>query len=401
MNNKSLFKQLVNALLATVIAFSVILPVSAEVAVDTSDNIDSSNQENSLQTQENNLQTTEATEVEALLDKQDEQNDDRHVTLIPDKKNIGILAKTKEMCDAIEPIWYDAFHQAYNAKPSLYGNFYISNIFSTYDTFVYVHGGRPVSMLTLLPTSLTLKNGKTVDGYYVYAVGTKNEYKGNGIITLMLDYIDEYTKSQGKEFRILIPDKRHDWLYTFYQKRGYEYVYYREVVVTPEQMAAFSENAPTMNYQIGLSENDLRNCRKVNYGENTDFVEWKEPELEKVQKEYTLSYKNYNVLYFGDWQYAIVEVGNNSKSKVIHIKEFNIKEENKNAFMKILYDKFPDKTFIFETPDEDGYTNFFAGVCNGENLYYNRKILAMVNFKGAEDLKSNITKPIYFKFGLD
>lgn len=389
MNNRLFLKKLVNVLLANLVCSFCILPVFADGVM-----VEGSNLAN-LPTQ-NNSQA-----VKNLLEKQDEQNGEKHIEIVPDKSNIKILAKTKEMCGVIEPIWYDAFKQAYIAKPNLYGNFYMNDIFSTYDTFVYIHEGMPVSMLTLMPTSLTLNDGKKVEGYYVYAVGTKNEYKGNGIITLMLDYIDEYAKANGKEFRILIPDKRYNWLYNFYQKRGYEYVYYREVVITPEQMAAFAEGATTMICQDWLNENDLKNCRKVNYCKNTEFVEWEERELEKIQKEYRLPYKNYNVLYFGDWQYAIVEVGNQPTSNVIRVKEFNIKEENKKAFINTLYSKFNGKTFVFEMPDADCYTNFFAGDYNGQNLYYSRKILAMVNFKGCESLKSKIIKPIYFNFGLD
>ena len=312
-----------------------------------------------------------------------------------DKNKIAILPKTTEMFYAISDIWHDCFNYQYGREleEGTYANTYLKNLFTKYDTFVYIHEGRAIAMLMLLPVKLTCTDNSVVDGYYVYAVGTKKEYRNNGITTLMLEYVDEYTSSLGKKFRILNPDDTSPWLYNFYAKRGYELFKYRQVVMKPEELEELAGAAEPMMCQDGLSEQDLYNCRKINLESKTGFVNWEIGELACVQEDYKLPYKNYHEFYFGDWQYAVVRYGRPG-TKTLVIKEFYIKEENKQAFFKTLHDAFPDRTFVFQMPDSDEFSNFF-------DRGYSVHELTMMNFKGAEDLKSKVKLPVYFNFGMD
>lgn len=330
----------------------------------------------------------------------DAQNtvDDNHISIVPEAKNICILPKDPKYFYAITDIWHDAFDSVYGSElvSGKFMNYYVNNMFTKYDTYVYMHEGKAVSMMMLIPTSLTLKNGEVKDGYYVYAVGTKNEYQNNGITTLMLNFIDEYSKSQGKVFRILNPDRTHDWLYNFYGKRGYECVNVRRVYMTPEEVLEVAQDAEPMVYQDGLPADNLYNCRKVNLGNDTGFVQWSENELQVVQGEYKLPHNNYHELYFGDWQYAIIRYGRNlHDTQNIIVKEFYIKDENKKAFFKTLSQLFEGKNIIFDMPDSDERSNFFEG------KPYRVLPLSMINLRNSEDIKSQVKLPIYFYFGMD
>lgn len=315
-----------------------------------------------------------------------------------DKKNIGILEKKPEMFYAISDIWRDSFNYTYGREliSGSYINNYINNIFLKYDTFVYMHENKCISMLTLIPTQLQTSDGILKKGYYVYAVGTKKEYRNNGITTIMLDYVDEYAKSNGYDFRVLNPDDTTPWLYNFYQKRGYEFTHFRRIAMTTDEIKKASEGAESLVYQDGLSSKDLFNCRKNNLENKTGFIQWAEEELAAVQSDYKLAYKNYHELYFGDWQYAIVRFGK-PNSKQIIVKEFYIKDENKRAFFKTLYTLFPDKTIIFDLPNSDEFSKFFDEF----NKSYYLDILSMFNIKESNDMRDKMNYPVYFNFGID
>ena len=355
-----------------------------------SDNITQFDQ---IKDQQNNNKQNEIKniETEAKLN----EAEDSHISLTPDKSNIYMLPKDKNMFDAISDVWHDAFNYNYGSelRAGTYMNFYVNNIFTKYDTLVYMYDNKCVSMLTLIPTKLTLVDGSVKDGYYIYAVGTKNEYRKNGISTLMLNYVDDLAKSQGKEYRILNPDETNPNLYNFYNKRGYEYIRYRRVSLSPEEVLELASDSEMMPVQFGLNSGDLFNCRKINLENKTGFIQWEENELSEVQKEYKLEYKNYNELYFGDWQYAIIRYGKTDTKKIV-IKEFNIKDENKKAFFKTLSVMFPEKTLVFEIPDSDDFSNFF-------DKPYSSRILTMINFKNSEELRSYVRYPVYFNFGMD
>ncbi|MBP0979203.1 MAG: GNAT family N-acetyltransferase, partial [Oscillospiraceae bacterium] len=331
-------------------------------------------------TSQSNPVVNQSVETEAQAQAETEEIKDIKISI--DKKNIGILEKKPEAFYMVADVWHDAFGYKYGSEKTegSYMNNFVNNTFLKYDTFVYMHENKCISMLTLIPTQLKTNDGVIKNGYYVYAVGTKNEYRNNGITTLMLDYVDEYAKSNGYDFRILNPDDPPSWLRNFYQKRGYEFAHFRRITMTPKEIVRAAEDAEVLQYQDGLSAKDLFNCRKNNLENKTGFVRWSEKELESVQADYKLAYKNYHELYFGDWQYAIVRFGK-PNSMTIVVKEFYIKDENKKSFFKTLQTLFPEKTIVFETPDSDEFSNFF-------DKSYDLKVLSMFNIKDSEDLRT-------------
>ncbi len=318
-----------------------------------------------------------------------------HVSITPDKNNIMLLKKSKDMFYAIADIWRDSFSYTTGCElePGTFSYSYVNNTFMKYDTFVYVHEGRAIAMLMLVPAKLALIDGSSVEGYYVYAVGTLKEYRNNGIVTMMLDWVDEYSLSQGKKFRILNPDETSPWLYNFYSKRGYRMINCRQIAVSHDVLEQQAGDAQPMSFKDGIWGQDLYNRRKVNMT-GLGFVEWPVDVLRDVQLDYKTPYKTYREMSFDDGQYAIVRCGRLGTNTIV-IKEFHIKDENRGAFFKTLVNVFPGKNFVFEMPDSDRYSNFLR---LGD---YVVAPLSMINVKGAEEILSKVASPMYFNFGMD
>lgn len=93
---------------------------------------------------------------------------------------------------------------------------YFKNIFNPKNTIVLEKNGEIVSMLQMLPVTLT--NGDAeYSGYYIYAAATLPEFQGKGLMGELLNYSFELNKD--KDFAFLIT--QNDSLFKFYEKFGF------------------------------------------------------------------------------------------------------------------------------------------------------------------------------------
>ena len=334
--------------------------------------------------------------------------DTQKIKIEVDEKNIQIFNNPTEKDDSLlknlEPVWIDAFNTRYIQRPSNFGNLYMSNIYPKYDLVAYIYNKKPISMLTLIPCYIN-NNGTKIEGYYVFAVGTKKEYQGQGLATDILKYAKEYAKKNNKLFCVLIPTEDEDKiekLMNFYRNRNYEDIYLREISLSKKDMEDLAKDSNCMNYTLGIDAADLKKARFQNLSSNTIYIEWDETELQSIRQEYLRNHhKIYEELWFEDNQYAIVDIGTDYKSikdekwQKIRIEEFYIKDENKKMFLKTIMNRYPSENYIFSVPDSDIFSNSFE-------KEYSRKIFPMINFiDSPKSFTQQRQKPIYFKFGME
>ncbi|MBD5451986.1 MAG: GNAT family N-acetyltransferase, partial [Lachnospiraceae bacterium] len=198
--------------------------------------------------------------------------------------------------DAIEEIWYACF-----GDDREYIDLYLSNRFETENMLVIHEDGRPVSMLSLLPVTITI-DGESHAARYVYAVATLPAYRKKGYASKLI----EHAFYKYEEPLILQPASEE--LRRYYEKLGFHDVFRQSPCwiynAHAGKMTQVSEN---MAYEVS---EDITHMSEIET-EITTLGKWSaEPVTAK-------EYKEIRDLYFGgegyvEWdenaiQYAIME----------------------------------------------------------------------------------------------
>lgn len=126
----------------------------------------------------------------------------------------NIVYADASMIPALTELWMEAF-----GDEREYVEFYFSHRFTEENMMVYLMDHHPVSMISLLPAYLH-KKGARQKARYVYAVATKEEYRGRGYAR---DLILTAKKRLGEP---LVLEPAEDWLMEYYRKMGFREAFY-------------------------------------------------------------------------------------------------------------------------------------------------------------------------------
>ncbi len=121
-----------------------------------------------------------------------------------------------EWIPQLKQIWKECFHDE-----DSYIDFYFMKRFTEENMLVWLEDKLPVAMASLLPcTCWEKKNGLLLKQpvRYIYAVATKPGFKGQGISTKLMKYIQSFL-DQNHEIGILVPAE--ESLISFYGKRNF------------------------------------------------------------------------------------------------------------------------------------------------------------------------------------
>lgn len=104
-------------------------------------------------------------------------------------------------------------------------------LFDDIQVFVARENGTPVSMLCALSTSLVNKDNKRFPAAYLYAVCTAPTARGRGYCRSLMSFAEDALHRAGICFTALVPSN--DRLFQFYERLGYEAVFYHNTYSVP------------------------------------------------------------------------------------------------------------------------------------------------------------------------
>ena len=124
-----------------------------------------------------------------------------------------IVGAHERMLPQLKQLWADCFQD-----PPAYAEFYFANRFRPEEMFVWLDGGEPGAMLSILPCEIML-GGEYRPAQYVYAVATREDLRGAGVSTSLLEYANTRLERKGRPITFLVPASED--LTGFYERRGY------------------------------------------------------------------------------------------------------------------------------------------------------------------------------------
>lgn len=126
---------------------------------------------------------------------------------------------------------------------------------------IYEEDDIVLGMLALLPVKLCGKCGR-----YIYAVATREDKRGRGISTGLLEFAKNHIKENNETFLVLVP--QNESLFSFYEKRGFS------SVSCIERRQDYAE-CPEIKGGIvkRITAEDYKKIREIFFC-GTAFVEW-------------------------------------------------------------------------------------------------------------------------------
>lgn len=103
-------------------------------------------------------------------------------------------------------------------------DFYYANEYNPDQTLVLLDSGEVAAMLTMLPVWLRFSGGARYNSSMLYAIATHPKHQKKGYSTALMEYAKEYLQERGAEALVLVPAQ--ESLIEFYQKRGYQSVFF-------------------------------------------------------------------------------------------------------------------------------------------------------------------------------
>lgn len=131
-------------------------------------------------------------------------------------------------------IWKRCF-----GDPDSYIDFYYANRYKEDETAVLLQEGEILAMLTMFPVRTVFPDHRSLNTAMLYAIATHPRYQNRGLARSLMDFSNEYLRSQKCDLSVLVPASRQ--LFDYYAKQGYhEGFYLRETQLFPERQESLA-----------------------------------------------------------------------------------------------------------------------------------------------------------------
>lgn len=224
------------------------------------------------------------------------------------------------MEEALRVLWRRVF-----GDPQEYIDLFFRRRWPTGETLVLLQEGAPVSMLTLLPLTVT-SGDRVYEARYIYAVGTDPDHRARGYSGRLLQAAQARMTSQGVDVSMLVPAST--GLFDFYAARGFR----TEFFVTDRRVTADRtvDGALPAPYRAELAE--LRGLRDDIFSDSALYARWDRAALAYQDAEAALT--GGEALAFGRpaWGYALCY----RQGRQLLIKELAVSPENQEAALAAL-----------------------------------------------------------------
>lgn len=206
--------------------------------------------------------------------------------------------------EQLKNLWQECFGDKMD-----YINLYFDNMYKNDYCYIAKENDIVASMMMFLPATMVSFN-KSINGRYVYAVATKPEFRGKGIMRQLEKYATDDVKNKGIEFLTLVPAS--ESLFNLYREIGYKtYAYLENQSYTDKEFKQYTKE--TNITQIPLNELDnlraefLKSFDEYIYINDTEYIKQELSFLGALLYKVSNEYGNGYILCFKDKDKAYVK----------------------------------------------------------------------------------------------
>lgn len=206
--------------------------------------------------------------------------------------------------EQLKNLWQECFGDKMD-----YINLYFDNMYKNEYCYIAKENDTVASMMMFLPATMVSFN-KSINGRYVYAVATKPEFRGKGIMRQLEKYATDDVKNMGIEFLTLVPASQS--LFNLYKEIGYKtYAHLENESYTEQEFKQYTKE--TNITQIPLNELDnlrqefLKSFDEYIYINDTEYIKQELSFLGALLYKVSNEYGNGYILCFKDNDKAYVK----------------------------------------------------------------------------------------------
>lgn len=130
----------------------------------------------------------------------------------------------KEHYPALKELWQGVFG---DTRESI--DHFFKNVVTDKNVICAFCNGEPVSVLYAVESNIHI-NGSSLRAYYIYAVCTKEEYRGNKLSQLTFSFLEKLSAERGIAYLYLVP--AHKSLFKLYEALGFSVAFtFKQVAV--------------------------------------------------------------------------------------------------------------------------------------------------------------------------
>lgn len=130
------------------------------------------------------------------------------------EKSFEIRFPFESEYENLKELWKTAFD---DSKESI--DYFFRNTVSPGRVLAVFYEGKPVSALYMLESEIE-NNKKIYSAYYIYAVCTHPDYRGNGLMKSLFEELFMVAKSRNIDYLFLVPEE--EYLFKVYGKLGFK-----------------------------------------------------------------------------------------------------------------------------------------------------------------------------------
>ncbi len=134
--------------------------------------------------------------------------------------------------------------------------------------------GRPVAMLHIMDIMIT-DDSEIKNAQYLYAAGTRPDFRGQGIMTKMLAAAQKYAQAKHKAYSVVLPAEHS--LIKFYEKNGfYRCFQSRFMTFTRNDLSSLAKyaGAEGKTMSVILGDRELAEVRRDSLIDREGYVTW-------------------------------------------------------------------------------------------------------------------------------
>ncbi len=175
-----------------------------------------------------------------------------------------MLIENTEYNLQLNELWQEVFGDSKEAV-----DIFFEMMFDTSHCFAHLQDTKITSWLYLLPCKIKF-DSQIFSGAYLFAAGTKKEYRRKGIMSTLINEAQDFAKNQGLDFISLVP--ANETLYSYYEKFGFQTAMHKVMNTSKNQGLTVAKTSPLNAEQVY----DIRSSFEGNF-----FI-WDRAELRYV-----------------------------------------------------------------------------------------------------------------------
>ena len=157
--------------------------------------------------------------------------------------------------EKLKELWQTAFD---DSKESL--DYFFKNTVSPLRVLAAFKDNKPVSALYMLESEILIKS-KIYSAYYIYAVCTHPDFRGQGLMKSLFEELFKVAKSRNIGYLFLVPEE--EYLFEIYKKIGFQTGFFysqKEIYASDFQKEGTkrTENITYEKYRNCITENQIK-----------------------------------------------------------------------------------------------------------------------------------------------